>query len=182
MYQTTITVVQSGRMPKCSLAVVEQLLEPKDVFQNGVGQTLPSIKNYPTKTLDVNSYKILKDNYNKSVYGQLTPDYIPSYGALEVYFIKHGKIIPIRKNSNLESNSSTIAIPTSLHLLGSRTFGGRNKRKDANDLLEATILDIATTAYLFYSNSTYNINPMDYIRNSMTLVERNKLLCMYDVK
>ena len=79
-----------------------------------------------------------------------------------------------------------------MHLLGSRTFGGRNKRKDANgdsimeqdanDLLEATILDIATTAYLFYSNSTYNINPMDYIRNSMTLVERNKLLCMYDVK
>lgn len=54
--------------------------------------------------------------------------------------------------------------------------------QECAELLEATILDIATTAYLFYINSQYNINPIDYIKNSLVLVERKKLLCMYDVK
>ena len=53
--------------------------------------------------------------------------------------------------------------------------------QDAKNLLEATILDIATTAYLFYSNNKYNIIPEDYIKSSMVIVARNKLLCMYDV-
>lgn len=192
--KTTIAVVQGGRMPQCSLAVVGQLLEPKDIFQNGVGQTLPSIQNKPTQILDVNTFKVLGENYNpKLVQYKLTPDHIPSYGALDIYFKVHGLTTPIkRRNSNLENNTSAIMIPTLLHQMGSRTYGGRNNTKnvngdntmqqDASDLLEATILDIATTAYLFYSNSQYNIKPLDYIKNSMVLVERNKLLCMYDVK
>lgn len=191
--QTVIVVEQSGRMPLCNIDVVAQLLEPKDVFHKGVNLILPNIQSLPTQSLNVNTYKLLRASYKPAlVTDKLTPDHIPSYGALEKYFIAHGKILPKRDNSNLEGNSSAIMIPTKLHEIGSRTYGGRNKTKDVNgdttmdqdaaDLLEATVLDIATTAYLFYTNPQYKINPLNYISNSMKLVERNKLICMYDVK
>lgn len=72
--------------------------------------------------------------------------------------------------------------PTKLHEQGSRTYGDSTMKQDAANLLEATVLDIAAISYLFYTNPQYNINPLQYIANSMALVERNKLLCMYDVK
>ena len=108
------------------------------------------------------------------------------------YFSSWSLPIPtVRKDSNLELNSSSITIPTELHQKGSKTYGGRNRKKnsnneslmvqDAKNLKEATISDIAITAYLFTINTKYHIKKEDYIKSSMTIVARNKLLCMYDV-
>lgn len=146
---------------------------------------------FSSKTLDVNTFKLL-DKYNKDKTGvKLTPDHIPSYGALAEYFESHQFNLPKRSNSNLEGNSSSIMIPTALHQIGSRTYGGRNNKEDSNgistrgsdarNLLKATILDIVTTAYLFNKYNQYKVNYIDYINSAMVIVERNKLLCMYDV-
>lgn len=190
---TILVVEQSGQMPKCSIAVVAQLLENKDIFENGANLVLPNIQHIPTDMLDVNTFKLLKNKYKTKLAPiKITPDHIPSFGALAYFFGKYGFKIPERENSALEANSSSITIPTDLHIKGSRTFGGRNIKKDINNetriqqdaqnLLKATVLDIATTAYLFEINPQYNVSSTDYIQNAMTLVARNKILCMYDVK
>ena len=189
--KTILAIDQSGNMPQCNINVVAQLLEDKKVFENGIGIILPSIQSKPSKTLDINTFKLL-DKYNKDKNSvKLTPDHIPSYGALAEYFESHQFKLPKRANSDLEANSSSIMVPTVLHQAGSRTYGGRNNRgnsnglstlgNDARNLLEATILDIITTAYLFDKYSQYKVNYIDYINSAMVLVERNKLLCMYDV-
>lgn len=54
--------------------------------------------------------------------------------------------------------------------------------QDASDLLAATKKDIATMAYMFQSYPQYGVGSLDYIKSAMTVYERNKLLCMYDVK
>lgn len=194
--QTVIAVEQSGNMPQCNINVVAQLLESEEKFHDdvkGINNFLPNIQSVPTKILNVNSYKELKKYYKKNLVPEkLTGDHIPSYGALAKYFESHQFNIPIlRKDSNLELNSTAISIPTELHQKGSRTYGGRNNRKDSNDeslmvqdaknLLKATILDISITAYLFTIDTKYKISAEDYIKSSMVIVARNKLLCMYDV-
>lgn len=190
--KTVLAIDQSGNMPQCNINVVAQLLGDKKIFNNGVNNILPQIISSPTKILNVSSYKELKSNYDYNmVPDKLTPDHIPSYGALAKYFESHQFNLPPRLNSNLEGNSSSIMIPTELHENTSRTYGGRNKKQnnkkeslmlqDAQNLLDATILDIAVTAYFFTINTKYHIKAEDYIKSSMIIVERNKLLCMYDV-
>lgn len=191
--KTILAIDQSGNMPQCNINIVAQLLEPEDYFHNGINNILPNIQNIPTKILNVNTYQNLKKhNKGKLVTDKLTADHIPSYGALAQYFSSWSLPIPtIRTDSDLELNSSSIAIPTELHQKGSRTYGGRNRKKnsnneslmvqDAKNLKEATISDIAITAYLFTINTKYHIKKEDYIKSSMIIVARNKLLCMYDV-
>lgn len=183
----------SGRMPQCNMQIIEQLLIKKTQFNMSINPNLPAYQMYPVTLLNVNSHNQLKENYNsKQTTLKLTPDHIPSYGALAYYFTSHNVSIPPRAGSNLEANSTAIMIPTQLHQRGSRTYGGRNNTKDAqgntviakdaSNLLEGTILDIATTAYLFHVQPQYNVSAKDYIKNALILFERNKLLCLYDVK
>ncbi len=172
--------------PNCNISVVESLMMPHKQFESTVNLVLPKIQNNPTQILDVNTYIELKNNYDKSSIIRQNQDHVPSYGALNSFFIKHGIQVPKnRANSTLEKNSSSITIPEDIHKQG-RTYSGRNSKNqinnDSNNLLLTTVKDITTIAYLFLKNPKHNISADDYIQSSMILYARNKMLCMYDVK
>mgnify|MGYP003453815497 FL=1 len=147
--------------------------------------------------MDVNTFKRLKDGYeNTTKVVKLEQDHIPSYAAIDKYLNDHGistkttyktssKGKVTIRDKDLEGNETAIATPTAIHKLG-RTYAGRNYKakidKDSKNLLEATIKDIATTAYWFSRNNQYNITAQDYIKSAMYIYVRNKMLCIYDVK
>lgn len=209
--QTDDILIQNNKMPtQCNINVIAQLIKPSNDFENNINVLLPQSYSQTNKTyiLDVNTYKKLKKGYrntNKPIV--LQQDHIPSYAAIEKFLTNHGiavnnkvKIIngiqEFEKDTNLEANSTAIAVPEKIHFSG-RTFGKKNLFKDnlgkvryeidAENLLNATIKDIATTAYKLYVNQSssqlqYNVSPQDYIKSAMIIYERNKIMCMYDVQ
>lgn len=201
-------LVQNNQMPNyCSINVISQLTIPRKQFENtinnisnnGILVGLPQIQTVANQTsiLDVNTFKRLKDGYeNTTKVLKLEQDHIPSYAAIDKYLNNHG--IPTKttyktsskgkitiRDKDLEGNETAIATPTAIHKLG-RTYAGRNYKakidKDSKNLLEATIKDIATTAYWFSRNNQYNVTAQAYIKSSMYIYVRNKMLCIYDVK
>lgn len=202
-------LVQNNQMPNyCSINVISTLTMDRKQFENTINTVnnnglfigLPQIVAIANETsiLDVNTFKRLKDGYeNTTKVIKLEQDHIPSYAAIDKYLNVHGistktiyklnskgKKQTIR-DKDLEGNETAIATPTAIHMLG-RTYAGRNYKakidKDSKNLLEATIKDIATTAYWFSRNNQYNIKAQDYIKSAMYIYVRNKMLCIYDVK
>lgn len=202
-------LVQNNQMPNyCNVNVISQLVIPRKQFENtintisnnGVFVGLPQIQSVANQTsiLDVNTFKRLKDGYKKSSKVlELEQDHIPSFAAIDKYLNDHGITTKTTVKINakglkesirdleLEGNATAISTPYAIHKLG-RTFAGRNYKskvdKDSKNLLEATIKDIATTAYWFFRNNQYNITAQDYIKSAMYIYVRNKMLCIYDVK
>lgn len=196
------TLVQNNQMPNyCSVNVISQLIMNRKQFETTVNNVdLPQLQSLVNKTsiLDVNTFKRLKDGYKNSDKSlSLEQDHIPSYAAIDKYLINHGisTKTTYRTNSNgkketvrdidLEGNETAISTPKEIHMLG-RTYGGRNYtakiNNDSQNLFEATVKDLATTAYWFSKNNQYNITAQDYIKSSMYIYTRNKVLCLYDVK
>lgn len=201
-------LVQNNQMPNyCSVNVISTLTMDRKQFENtintvnsnGVFVGLPQIEAVANQTsiLDVNTFKRLKDGYeNSSKVVKLEQDHIPSYAAIDKYLNDHGistkttyktssKGKVTIRDKDLEGNETAITTPKEIHKLG-RTYAGRNYKakidKDSKNLLEATIKDIATTAYWFSRNNQYNITAQDYIKSAMYIYVRNKMLCIYDVK
>lgn len=202
-------LVQNNKMPNyCSVNVISKLVMPRKQFENtintisnnGVFIGLPQIQKVAKQTniLDVNTFKRLKDGYkNSSKALELEQDHIPSFAAIDKYLNDHGITTKTTYKINakglkenirdleLEGNATAISTPYAIHKLG-RTFGGNNYKakveKDSKNLLEATIKDIATTAYWFSRNNQYNITAQDYIKSAMYIYVRNKMLCIYDIK
>lgn len=112
-----------------------------------------------------------------------TPDHIPSYKAVDNFILKKGVALNSKRRDNniLDDNLTAINIATLEHQEGSRTYGGRNIKRniaDAKNLKLATAKDIA-----FFS--TYLIlfkfrDPTDYIKSNETLIRRNFYLCLYE--
>lgn len=195
---TDATLIQNNQMPQqCNINVVQQLQLPHIQFDSSINSILPTIQHTPTNVLNVNTYKQLKKQYNgRTSILRLQQDHIPSYAAIEQFFINHNiktkssfKIVNNKKitlrDTDLEYNETAIAVPEDIHMFG-RTFGGKNTsnqiQQDSQNLLLATIKDITTTSYGFYKNPQYNITLNDYIQSAMYIYARNKMLCLYDVK
>lgn len=112
-----------------------------------------------------------------------TPDHIPSYKAVENFLIKKGVSLSSKRRDNriLDDNLTAISIITSEHQAGSRTYGGRNLKRnieDARNLKLATAEDIAFfSAYLILFKFR---DPTDYIKANETLIKRNFYLCLYN--
>lgn len=186
---------------QCNTTQLKLLFLKNSDFENTVNKLLPKIQNYPTHTLNVNTYRYLYKNYtNKSF--NLEHDHIPSKAAIREFLENKGitiksinyenKINNKNKisNNDLIYNESAISIPKLLHS-ESRTYAGRNSSKqitkDSNNLRLATIKDLTTIAYYLYlnENDIYNQNKFgihysDYINSGIILYTRNKLLCLYD--
>lgn len=211
MVQTDTLLIQNNQMPtQCNISVIAQLVQPSKYFENNINILLPQSHVQVKKTyiLDVNTYSKLKKGYRNTTKPiTLQQDHIPSYAAIEKFLKNHNVTVNNKskivngiqewdRDENLEANSTAIAVPEKIHFSG-RTFGQKNLIKDsldrlryeldAEDLLKATVKDMATTAYKLYVDqrsptSKYNISPQDYIKSAMTIYARNKMLCMYDVK
>lgn len=115
----------------------------------------------------------------------LEADHIPSYKALELYFLaKNPLSFTIKRNVRhrfLVSNASAINLDLSLHEK-TRTYKGANStwaKIDALNLRIATFKDIATLLTIAKINS----NKYNYIllkESLFSLYDRNKILCLYD--
>lgn len=113
-----------------------------------------------------------------------TPGHIPSYKAVHNFMIL-SKGVALNKdredNETFDDNLTAINILTLEHRKGSRTYGGKNIKRnieDAKNLKLATAKDIAFfSAYLILFKFR---DPTDYIKSSETLIKRNFYLCLYE--
>lgn len=157
------------------------------------------------KYMDKKGFVPINDNlptpYNVDQFSKLKAkkdiierDHIPSYKALELFFLSKNitrKDLLIQKKTKkgspryiyLANNATSINLPYSLHR-DNRTTGDRNKYysiQDAVDSLSlrfATFKDYATLLVLKRNNSLeYNKLKVSFI----SLYERNKMLCLYDL-
>lgn len=125
----------------------------------------------------VNRYGNFPSNRN-----EYTPDHIPSYKAVDNFILKKEVALNSKRRDNniLDDNLTAINIATLEHQEGSRTYGGRNIKRnieDAKNLKWATAKDIAFfSAYLILFKFR---DPTDYIKANETLIKRNFYLCLY---
>lgn len=173
----------NGQTPNCSdsqrLAIFEALIDTPNQFNTNIAinaLTNPHPFVLQQKQSDyfyVNSYIVNYNMFESMKTAKLAEneskeqDHIPSYAAIETYFIKEEEFplnLPkkyrnnkdgtkteiIGRHENLANNLTTIMINTSLHKRG-RTWGQLNSveqiTKDSQDLLIATAKDIATMIY-----------------------------------
>ncbi|MFG6102826.1 hypothetical protein U2F10_11275 [Leptothoe sp. EHU-05/26/07-4] len=76
----------------------------------------------------------------------LTPDHIPSFGAIRENIERTlGRSLTPKEAKALRNKTNTIMIPTAIHRKSSRTYGGRNTKGqiagDANNLAVAALKD-----------------------------------------
>lgn len=116
---------------------------------------------------------------------KLEADHIPSYKALEFYFLAKNPVSFIVKSNIrhyfLASNASAINLDSNLHKQ-TRTYKGANStwaKIDALNLRIATFKDIATLLTIAKINSqTYDYSSLK--ESLFSLYDRNKALCLYD--
>lgn len=135
---------------------------------------------------DVDNHETLTNNKDSL----LTSDHIPSYKSVEV-FLKNKNVygyykdgyLPIkneRKDNLLLANNLTgVLIKSDDHMKFSITYAGNNfKRKikdDSNDLLKATVRDIA-----FLANNL-GVAKDSYLKSAPYIIKRNFYLCLYEI-
>lgn len=171
------------------ISEIENDYKNKSICDNNYYQKISSnIVEFPqflklTKIGLNNIYSVNKYGNFPSVRTGYTPDHIPSYKAVHNFMIS--KKIKLNKkrrdNPNLDDNLTAITIITNEHRKGSRTYGGRNIKRnveDAKNLKKATAKDIAFfSAYLLLYEGK---NPYEYIRANEVLIKRNFYLCLYN--
>lgn len=162
----------------------EQLykLTPKDFSK------LPLIKNntYESDLFNVDSYKKLK-----ALDKIIERDHIPSYDALEKFFLLSPKInkrnLKVRY-SNLNNNATSISIPYNLHKHG-RIWGTPNvllSKDDMKNLRLSTIKDFSTLLILKKSDTMDKFELKNIVYSEKELLNafffvygRNAQLCLY---
>lgn len=212
-YAQSIEIDRKKQNKKCTYNDLQKLstgtsYSPiKKDYSTHMGKTTPEFF--------VDNYGNLKNKYNSKTLGSghgYDHDHIPSYKAVETFFINNGlpqitappkqspstslsskainKVSSIaskqigkktnRRHKDLENSLTAITIKHETHFYGSRTYFWKNTieqyTKDSNNLLEASILDIAfTTTYI------ENIlgKSLDYYDSAQTLLRRNYDLCLY---
>lgn len=194
---------------QCSIQDLQALLsEDWKTYLNNhplvAAQTIPQpyiIGSMPIYS--VAGFRQLKENYrlNRGLDMQ-EQDHIPSYAAVREYFKDKGldvKAYYIKldalgnkrvnnskgaRNINLEDNLTAFSVENMLHGEG-RTYSGRNKNLSSIDKLnlrEATLKDIAFTAYYILKNpALYKISEVDYISLGLSVYRRNKEMCLFDI-
>lgn len=193
-------------------AFVQKIADDYDKKNKVICNNIDDIKKVFTMTgknfkkhMDKKGFIPINDNlptpYNVDQFNELTAkkhiierDHIPSYKALELFFLSKKitrKDLLIQKKTKddspryvyLANNATSINLPYDLHR-NNRTTGDRNKYysiQDAVDSLSlrfATFKDYATLLVLKRNNpSEYNKLKVSFI----SLYERNKMLCLYDL-
>ncbi|NCQ52096.1 hypothetical protein GW796_09415 [archaeon] len=170
-------LVESGQdLRSCSFSRLEDFNKDFPIFENIIGVNLPKNQSMPTAVLDVNTFKALNDSmYNKN--SVATAVYIPNLNSFNT-FTKQGN------RKNVAQNLGAIMIPSELAFAAKNQYQelGRTTLTDSQNLYDATMRDIATIGYFIYKNPQYSINIDEFMKSSLVLYARNKMMCIYDVQ
>lgn len=137
------------------------------------------------------------DQYSrlKSKEKAIERDHIPSYKALELFFLtrKETQIEILKQKKTrgryskryvyLANNATSINLPYSLHQ-NNRTTGDRNKYYSLEDSVDSISLRLATlkdyaTILVLKRNDLMEYQKLK--KSFITLYSRNKILCLYDI-
>lgn len=164
----------------CSIEYTKQLVLMSSAdFNNSINIYLPKINNNQPVLFNFDKYENLK-----SKKGVMESDHIPSYKALEWFFVNKS-ILPQNPPKQVKLNKNATAINLSyLTHRNNRTTGdkniilSKNDGKNSKSLRDATLKDFATILWL-ENNNQNNINLL--INSFIQIYVRNKLLCLYDL-
>lgn len=164
----------------CSIEYTKQLVFMSSAdFNNNINIYLPKINNNQAVLFNFDKYENLK-----SKKGVMESDHIPSYKALEWFFVNKGILAQNPpKQVKLNKNATAINLPYLTHR-NNRTTGDKNiilsksDGQNSKSLRNATLKDFATILWLEKGNQN-NISQL--INSFIQIYVRNKLLCLYDL-
>ena len=165
---------------QCSIQYAEQMVTMNSAeFNQTINIYLPKDNNGQAVFFNFDKYENLKSERKK-----MESDHVPSYKALEWFFVNKG-VLPKNptKQSKLNKNATAINLPYSTHR-NNRTTGEKNvilaeeDGKNSISLRNATLKDFATILWIEHGDKQ---NSQKLVEAFIQMYIRNKLLCLYDL-
>lgn len=174
--KVSTSIAESGQsFNYCSVEMLAQFNLDQKMFDYQYNSKLIKNASFPSRVLDISSYRELS-RFNKN--SNYAPLHLPNVGIVN-YIFK----LPNEPHGNIYQNFSAIMLPEALTKEAKNQYvkSERNIVEDARNPYVATLRDIATVGYLIIQNPGLNINFEDYFIMAMQVHSRNKLMCLYNI-